>query len=101
MGAAEEMTSATDPYDEMEHLVNTIARSIVDRPEEIIIKGARGDGFVHYEVHCHDDDAGALIGTRGKYAEAIRMLLTAAASVRKIRVTIHIMPRDGDGNSRR
>lgn len=91
----------SNSYDELEHLVETIARSIVDKPDEILLKAARGDGFVHYEVHCHDDDAGALIGTRGKYAEAIRMLLQAAGSVRKIRVTIHIMPRDGDGLSRR
>lgn len=101
MGAAESVTISRDPYGELENLIMTIAKSIVDKPEEIVVQGARGDGFVHFEVHCHDDDAGALIGQRGKYADAIRLICEVAGSVRKIRVSLRVMPRDGDGISRR
>ncbi len=101
MGAAESMETTTDPFDELANLVLTIAKTMVDLPDEIVIKTARGDGFVHMEVYCHDKDVGALIGQRGKYADAIRMLVEVAGSVRKIRVSLRIMPRDGDTMSRR
>ncbi len=101
MEAVKEIAATTDPYAELEAMLRSMSCGIVDLPSEVVIKAARGDGFVHFEVHCDDGDAGALIGTRGRYADAIRTLLQAAASVRKLRVTVHLMARDGGGASRR
>jgi predicted RNA-binding protein YlqC (UPF0109 family) len=95
VGAAAERTETV--HDQLRAMIAIMAQGIVDYPEEIVVHEAKGIGFVHYEIHCDHRDGGALIGARGKYAEAIRTLAQAAGAVRKTRVTLQIMPRDGDG----
>lgn len=82
--------------DELREMLETMAKSIVDQPEDIVIFPAPGDGFVHFEVRCDQRDAGTLIGRRGAHAEAIRTLMMAAGAVRGLRVTLQILGRDGD-----
>jgi len=84
------------PIEELQKMLETMAKGIVDEPEEIVILPASGEGFVHFEVRCDNKDAGTLIGTRGKHAEAMRTLMMAAGAVRKIRVTLQILGRDGN-----
>lgn len=86
----------SDPVKELELMLSTIARGIVDRPDDIVIFPAAGDGFVHFEVRCDNNDVGALVGKRGIYADAIRTLMQAAGAVRNTRVTLQVMSRDGD-----
>jgi uncharacterized protein len=86
-----------DPHDELETMVSTMAKMLVDYPDEIVVDTARGNGFVAFEVICGERDAGSLIGQRGKHAEAMRMLLMAAGAVRRIRVTVQFRSRDQDG----
>jgi predicted RNA-binding protein YlqC (UPF0109 family) len=82
--------------EELEAMLLTMTRGIVDSPGDVVVFPAPGDGFCHFEVRCDNSDAGTLIGTRGKHAEAIRTLMMAAGAVRKIRVTIQILGRDGN-----
>lgn len=79
---------------EIEAMVRSIARLLVDNPDEVVVHRAQGDGFYHLEVVCDESDAGALIGQRGRHAKAIRLLAMRAATVRDIRVTINILSRD-------
>lgn len=94
--AARRLKMKKDPYDELENMVRTMATMLVDHPEDLVVRSARGDGFVAFEVVCGERDAGSLIGQRGKHAEAMRVLLMAGAAVRKIRVTVQVMSRDQD-----
>lgn len=93
-------SSAGDPYRELEHLLTTMAKCLVDNPDEIVVMPATGDGFVHFEVRTDNSDTGTLIGKRGMHAEAIRTVMMAAGAVRRIRVSIQILSRDGDDRSR-
>lgn len=85
-----------DPYDELEAMVLAMSKMLVDHPEEILVRTARGNGFVAFEVVCNETDAGTLIGSRGKHADAMRTLLMAAGAVRRIRITVQFMSRDHD-----
>jgi len=86
----------SNPVQELENMLRVMAQGIVDRPKEIVIFPAAGDGFVHFEVRCHNDDVGALVGRRGANADAIRSLMMTAGAVRSHRVTLQILSRDGD-----
>ena len=83
-------------YEELEDMVRHMATMIVDRPNEIVIETAKGNGFIAFEVCCDETDAGALVGKRGKHADAMRTLLMAAATARGVRVTVQFMSRDQD-----
>jgi len=82
--------------EELEEMLLAIARGIVDSPDDIVVFPAPGDGFVHFEIRCDNNDTGALIGARGKHADAIRTLMMAAGAVRRTRVTLQILGRDGN-----
>lgn len=80
---------------DLEQLLRIITRSLVDDPDQVVVFPAPGDGFVHYEVRCEQSDVGALVGSRGSHAEAIRAIMECAGELRDIRVSLHIMGRDG------
>ena len=60
----------------MKELVEYIARSLVDSPDEVVVKEA-GDAVI--ELSVADADRGKIIGRKGRTAHAIRVLLAAAS----------------------
>ena len=95
-GKVRKMPAEQNAYQELEDMVRNMATMIVDLPEKVIIETARGNGFIAFEVICEDSDAGALVGKRGKHADAMRTLLMAAATARRVRVTVQFMSREQD-----
>jgi len=73
----------------MKELVEYIARSIVDEPDEVNVTEGFGDGVV-LTLHVAPDDMGKVIGKQGRIASAIRALLKVAAIKQGIRVTLNI-----------
>ena len=62
----------------MKELIEFIAKSLVDRPEEVIVKQSGGNR-VRIELSVAKDDMGRVIGKGGKVANSIRALLRVAA----------------------
>lgn len=89
-------TTVGDIKTELEDGLKTMASLLADYPEEVVVNGAWGKGFVAFEVICNEKDTGALVGRRGKYADAIRTIMMAAGAVRNVRVTVQIVSRDQD-----
>lgn len=89
-------SQTADPSKTLEKLVLTMTRALADRPEEVVVFPADGDGFSHYDVRCESKDVGALIGSRGSHAGAMRNLLEEAGRSLGIRASLHIMGRDGN-----
>jgi len=85
-----------DAFDELENLLATMSRSIVDYPDDVVIQRAPGQGFVAFEVWCRESDGGHLLGKRGSNADAIRTVMMAAGTARRVRVSINVLTRDGD-----
>jgi predicted RNA-binding protein YlqC (UPF0109 family) len=97
--AAKKMEQKPDPYTELETMLRTMASMIVDIPADVVVHVAANqkEKFVAYQVICNERDAGALVGRRGKHAEAMRQLLMAAGMVRGIHVNVQFMSRDQYG----
>lgn len=90
-----------DAVEDLEEMLRAMSCRLVDRPDEVVVLPARGTDFCAFEVRCHDDDLGALIGRRGAHAEAMRLLLSAAAMARKLRVTVQFLSLSGGGHAGR
>ena len=74
----------------MKELVEFIAKSIVDAPDEVKVEEETDEEGITLKLQVADDDKGRVIGKQGRIAEAIRTLLRvkAAKAATKVRLEI-------------
>ncbi|MFC1917351.1 KH domain-containing protein [Chloroflexota bacterium] len=74
----------------MKELVEYIARSIVNEPDEVKVEEEETEDGITLKLSVADDDKGRIIGKQGKIAEAMRALLRvkAAKAATKVRLEI-------------
>ena len=76
----------------MVKLVETIAKSLVDNPDEVCVKELpTQDGSVLIELKVAEKDMGKVIGRQGRIAKALRTVVKAAAIKQNIKVTVEIV----------
>ncbi len=64
----------------MKELVEVIAKSLVDHPEEVVVTETENDKTIVVELKVAADDMGKVIGKQGRVAKSIRTVVKAAAS---------------------
>jgi predicted RNA-binding protein YlqC (UPF0109 family) len=64
----------------MKELIEYIAKSLVDRPEEVSVKETDGEKTAIIELRVAKEDLGKVIGKMGKTARSMRTILNAAAT---------------------
>lgn len=77
--------------DEIVHLVELIAKALVDKPEEVSVKAVEGEQVLVLELKVDSTDLGKVIGKQGRTAKSIRSLLGAAGMKLKKRFTLEIL----------
>jgi uncharacterized protein len=75
----------------MKELVELIARSLVDRPDEVSVKEFEGEQKTVIELRVGDGDLGKVIGRQGRTARAIRSILGASGTKLKKRFVLDIL----------
>ncbi len=74
----------------MQEMVEKIARSIVDNPEQVQVKKIEKDKSITLELSVADNDMGKVIGKQGRIARAIRTVVNAAATKEDKKVVVDI-----------
>ena len=64
----------------MKTILESIAKSLVDAPNEVQITEIDGEKSVIFELRCNAKDIGKIIGKSGKTVGAMRTLLNSIAS---------------------
>ena len=76
----------------MKEVLEIIAKSLVDYPEQVDVKQLRaGLRFVSLELRVAESDMGKVIGKQGRIAKAIRTVVKAAASRENKKVAVEIL----------
>ena len=75
----------------MKELVEVIAKSIVDHPEDVRVEEKQQDRQVTLELHVDEDDMGKVIGRQGRIAKAMRTVVKAAATRENKKVSVDII----------
>ncbi|WP_455088826.1 KH domain-containing protein [Peptoanaerobacter stomatis] len=75
----------------MRELLDVIVKSLVDRPDEVVITENHGEYSVIIELRVAKDDMGKVIGKQGRIAKAIRTVLKAASIKENKKVTLEII----------
>jgi hypothetical protein len=76
---------------DMKALVELIAKSLVDKPEEVVVAEIDGERTVVFELRVATGDIGKVIGKQGNTARAIRTILSAAGSKLGKRCVLEIL----------
>jgi uncharacterized protein len=75
----------------MRELVESIAKALVDHPDQVQVKAVEGEQVTVFELRVHPEDLGKVIGRQGRTAKSIRTLLGAAGMKLKKRFTLEIL----------
>lgn len=75
----------------MKELVEVIAKSLVDHPEEVVVTETENDKAIVVELRVAQSDMGKVIGKQGRIAKAIRSVVKAAASKEEKKVVVDIL----------
>ncbi len=75
----------------LKELVEFIAKSLVDNPDEVQVTEVGGEQTIVFELRVAKDDLGKVIGKQGRTARAIRTILSAASTKLKKRSVLEII----------
>jgi predicted RNA-binding protein YlqC (UPF0109 family) len=75
----------------MKNLVETMAKALVDKPEEVSVAEVDGEKTTVFELRVSVNDLGKVIGKQGKTARAMRTILSAAGTKLGKRCVLEIL----------
>ncbi len=75
----------------MKELVEMIAKSLVDNPDNVQVSQLDGEQSSIIELKVDQEDIGKVIGKQGRTAQAIRIILGAAGMKLKKRFNLEII----------
>ena len=75
----------------LKELVEYIAKSLVDSPDEVIVTEVEGEQTSVLELKVAKEDLGKVIGKQGRTARAMRTILSAASTKVKKRAVLEII----------
>ena len=75
----------------MKDLILMIAKSLVDKPDEVDLQEVIGEKTTVLELRVAKEDLGKVIGRQGKTARAMRTILNVTATKLKKRAVLKII----------
>lgn len=75
----------------MQDLIKLMAQALVDHPEQVEVFEIAGTTTTVIELKVAKEDIGKVMGKRGRNAEAMRTILTAAGKKMKKRTVLEII----------
>ncbi len=75
----------------MKELLELLARTLVDKPDQVIVEMVEKNRSVVLELKVAPEDMGKVIGKQGRIAKAIRTIVKAAASREGKKVVVEIV----------
>jgi len=75
----------------VKELVEVIAKSLVDNPDEVVVTQTESEKAIVVELRVAQSDMGKVIGKQGRIAKAIRAVVKAASSQEDKKVVVEIL----------
>ena len=79
------------PADELKHLVEIMAKALVDFPEQVNVAEVEGEQTTVIELKVAKEDLGKIIGKEGRTARSLRTILAAVSTKLRKRSVLEIL----------
>ena len=66
--------------DELKALIELMAKALVDKPDEVLVRETDGERTTIIELRVAPDDLGKVIGKQGRTARSMRTILSAVGT---------------------
>lgn len=80
----------------MRELLTFVAQSLVDHPDQVVVRETEDPEAVILELSVAEDDMGKVIGKQGRIAKAIRTVVSAATAKNSKPVFVEIHKPEDD-----
>lgn len=77
--------------EELRHLVEVIAKALVDLPDEVHVANVEGEQTTVIELKVAKSDIGKVIGKQGQTARSLRTILAAVSTKLRKRSILEIL----------
>lgn len=76
----------------MKELLVSLAAGLVENPEQVVVTvdEPNEEGVIVYHLHVAEQDMGRVIGKQGRIANAIRVVMRAAANRNNQNISVEI-----------
>ena len=74
----------------MKELVEVIAKSLVDYPDEVNVTETENEKAIVLELRVAQSDMGKVIGKQGRIAKAIRVIMRSGAAKNNQKIAVEI-----------
>jgi predicted RNA-binding protein YlqC (UPF0109 family) len=91
----------SQPIDDLSEMLTALTRSLVDHPDDLRIDPVVEGDTVVFQVHAHPSDTGMLIGSGGRTARSLRIIMNAAALKMRLRPVLDICSPEDSQDQRR
>jgi predicted RNA-binding protein YlqC (UPF0109 family) len=75
----------------MKALIEYIAKSLVENPDQVEVTELQNGNHVRLELHVAKEDMGRIIGKNGRVANSIRTLLRVAAEREGLQAVLDVV----------
>jgi hypothetical protein len=75
----------------MKDLIEQIAKAIVEKPEEVQVRGIEGENAIVIELRVAKEDIGKVIGKKGRTISAMRTILNATRAQKRKRQVLEVV----------
>ena len=75
----------------MKELIEYVVKALVDHPDDLRIAEIEGERTIVFELRCHPEDVGKVIGKSGKTVGASRTLLGTVAARQNKRAMLEVV----------
>lgn len=77
--------------EEIKHLVEVMAKALVDKPDEVVVTTVNGEQTTVIELRVAKDDLGKVIGKEGHTARSLRNIISSASAKLRKRAVLEII----------
>jgi predicted RNA-binding protein YlqC (UPF0109 family) len=81
----------SEPSGDLRLLLENIAKSLVDTPDEVIVEQIEEERETVLELEVAESDVGKVIGRQGRTVRALRTLLGAAGMKQNRRFAVEVL----------